>query len=234
VLDVGCGTGPTTRCAALAVGPQGAVTGLDVSGSMLAQAAQVPAGDGAAPIDWLEADPVTWSADTASYDVVLSRFGVMFFSDPAAAFGHLAGAARAGGRLAIATWAPRRESAMFEVPYRAALEALGRNDELPQDDGPFSLGDPDGIRDLLGRAGWADVRPVLHELLLPYGGGVDAHTAAEMSLDFGPTRIVSQGIDDDAKARVVQAITAALQPHQTYRGVELTGRVFVTTATRPG
>ena len=147
VLDVGCGTGPTTRDAAAGVGPTGRVTGLDVSQDMLDAAAAVPATADAAPIDWLLADATTWSPpDPPAYDVVLSRFGVMFFSDPAAAFAHLAQATRPGGRLALAVWDRRDASELFAVPLRAALEAMaghGVTPDVPADDeGPFSLHDP--------------------------------------------------------------------------------------------
>ena len=233
VLDVGCGTGPTTREAATLVGPEGSVTGLDVSGEMLAAAAGVPTGERAATISWLEADPVQWSPPAATYDVVLSRFGVMFFSDPAAAFTHLAAATRDGGRLAMATWAPRPESDLFEVPYTAALTALCRPDELPPDAGPFSLGAPDDIRTLLEPAGWHDVDPVVHHLTFRYGGGVDARTAATASLELGPTRIVTHDLDDDRRSAVLDAITDALQQHVDDAGhVSLRGTVIVTTAVR--
>src|SRR4051812_19646648 len=123
VLDVGCGTGPTTYAAAAAVGPTGHVCGLDISGEMLAAAASAPPADAdpaaSAPIEWLEADPVAWSPPGPDRDVVLSRFGVMFFSDPAAAFANLARATRAGGRLAFACWQRRDESDLFRVPFEA-------------------------------------------------------------------------------------------------------------------
>jgi Methyltransferase domain len=233
VLDVGCGDGPTTREAALAVGPEGRVTGLDLNGPMLAAGASYPAAPGAAPIEWVEADPVEWTDDQAAYDVVLSRFGVMFFSDPSAAFSHLAGAARPGGRLALATWARRRESAMFQVPYVAAATTLGLDDDLPDALGPFSMGDTAEIRMLLQGAGWSDVSSVVHRLSLPYGGAVDAPTAAASSLDFGPTRLITQDIDEDARARVIAAIAEALRPHEVEGTVILGGTVVVTTATRP-
>jgi hypothetical protein len=139
-----------------------------------------------------------------------------------------------GGRLAIATWARRGESELFQVPYRAALAALGQPDELPEDEGPFSLNAPDDLRRLLARAGWSDVDPVVHHLTLPYAGGVNATLAAETSLDFGPTRIVTKGIDENVRARVVATIAEALDEHEVDGIVQLDGTVIVTTARRSG
>jgi SAM-dependent methyltransferase len=232
VLDIGCGTGPTTRQAAALVGPTGRVTGVDITTEMLAAAAARPSGPHEAPIRWLLADPVDWEAPTPRHDVVLSRFGVMFFSDPRAAFEHLAEATGASGRLAIATWARRGASEMFEVPYRAALAALGRTDDLPQDQGPFSLGGPEIIGPLLEGSGWADVDPLVHHLRLPYGGGVDAAAAARLSLDFGPTRTLTQELDEAGRSVVLAEITEALRSHETDGAVLLGGTVLVTTARR--
>jgi ubiquinone/menaquinone biosynthesis C-methylase UbiE len=232
VLDIGCGTGPTTRQASALVGPTGGVTGVDITSEMLSAAATIPADPQGAPIEWLLADPVSWTPPTPHHDVVLSRFGVMFFSDPEAAFKNLADGVGPDGRLAVATWARRGESEMFQVPFGAALGALGQPDELPQDEGPFSLSDPAVIGRLLGDAGWRDVVPVVHQLRLPYAGGVDSATAAEASLDFGPTRIVTKDLDDADRARVVAAITEALRPYEVDGTVLLHGTVLVTTARR--
>lgn len=234
VLDVGCGTGPTTRQAAVAVGPTGRVSGLDISGDMLAAAASVAVPGGAAPLDWIEADPVAWTPPGPDYDVVLSRFGVMFFSDPAAAFAALAAAARPGGRLAIATWATRDESDLFAVPLRATLAELGRDDPgMAEDEGPFSLHDPTAVADLLAGAGWSDARTAVHRLALPFGGGVDPATAATIALDFGPTRVVTADLDETDRSRVVAAIAEVFADHVDGDGlVLLDGAVLITTAQR--
>ena len=121
---------------------------------------------------------------------------------------------------------------MFQVPYAAALAALGQPDDLPQDEGPFSLHHPDLIARLLEDAGWRDVVPVVHRLRLPYAGGVDGAAAAEASLDFGPTRIITKDLDDADRGRVRAAITEALQPHEVDGTVLLDGTVLVTTARR--
>jgi SAM-dependent methyltransferase len=235
VLDIGCGTGPTTRQAAGLVGPSGLVTGVDITSEMLTAAAATPTATDSAPIDWVLADPVDGELAAVPHDVVLSRFGVMFFSDPAAAFTNLAAAVGPDGRLAMATWARRGESEMFQVPFSAALGARGRSDELPQDEGPFSLHGADIIETLLEGARWQDVRPVVHDLSFPYAGGVDAATAAEASLDFGPTRILTKDVVGADRAKVVAAITEALRAHEADGTVLLRGTVLVTTARRgPG
>lgn len=246
VLDVGCGTGPTTHAAAGLVGPAGGVCGLDVSGEMLAAAASVPTAPAAAAIEWVEADPVTWSGVGRRFDVVISRFGVMFFSDPPAAFATLARVTRSGGRLAVAVWRRRDESPLFAVPLHAAVEGLrtlgidrtadGRAlDDFLADDagGPFSLHDPVATTALLEGAGWTDVATESHVLPLPFVGGMAPGAAARAALDFGPTRLLMAGQDERATTEVERAIGAALQAHAGESGqVVLDGAVRVLTAIR--
>jgi SAM-dependent methyltransferase len=235
VLDVGCGTGPTTRQAAAAVGPDGRVTGIDISVDLLAAAAAVPTPG--APTEWLRADVTTWDPPAQAYDVVLSRFGVMFFPDPRAAFAHLAEATRAGGRLAIAVWGARTASPMFDVPLRATLDVLAARgipepDGLAPDGGPFSLSDPTATAQLLEGAGWRDVRFAEHLLPLPFGG-LDPAGAAEMAADFGPTRVAVEALDEEGRTAAVAAMTSTLAEHVDEQGqVVLDGFVYVVTARR--
>lgn len=236
VLDVGCGTGPTTRRAAREVGPTGHVTGLDISPEMLAAAAEAPIEDGAAPLAWTVADAVTWRPGDQAVDVVLSRFGVMFFSDPAAAFGTLAAATRPGGRLAMAVWGRRDESETFAVSLRATLDELRRRgcpvEAPPDDDGPFSLHDADAVTTLLTGAGWSDVRCAPHRLTLPFGGGLDPAAAATAALDFGPTRLVTAELAEDDRAAASAAIADAFGGHVGADGhVHLGASVMTVTAT---
>lgn len=239
VLDVGCGTGPTTRRAAEAVGADGAVTGLDVAGPMLAHAASLEVGPGSAPIEWVELDATDLTPRDPGFDVVLSRFGVMFFADPAAAFAALAAAAAPGGRLCVAVWARREESPYFEVPLQATLGALSTSGsaaadtDLPADGGPFSLHDEDAVRALLTGAGWSDVGWDVQRIPLPLGGDLSPAAAAQAALDFGPTRTATTGIDDEARARVVAAITEAFTDHLDTDGrVVVDGTIVLVTALR--
>jgi SAM-dependent methyltransferase len=238
VLDVGCGTGPTTRHAAVAVGSGGAVTGLDVAGGLLEAAASVPVDGDAAGIEWVEADAVSWTPPADGFDVVISRFGVMFFSDPAAAFANLAAATRPGGRLAVAVWAHRHHSPLFEVPLQAVLDVrrahgLGEPAGLAPDGGPFSLGDVAATGALLVGAGWSDVDTREHDIDLLMAGGLDPEAAAAASTDFGPTRLALADLDADLEREAVAAVADRYGDHVDDHGrVVLAGRVIVVTARR--
>lgn len=248
VLDVGCGTGPTTIEAARRVGPTGRVRGLDVSGRMLQAAAENAArldARTAAPIDWVEADAVRWVPDDVRYDVVVSRFGVMFFSDPPVAFANLARATRTGGRLAFSAWQRRDESPLFGVPLHAAVGVLrshgvrttanGVDLEVfvaTDDEGPFSLHDPVAVTALLEGAGWTGISVEPHVLRLPFPG--DTHpAAARAALDFGPTRMMLSGLDDGVVAAAQDAIAEVLAEHLDADGqVVLAGTINLVTAAK--
>jgi protein-tyrosine-phosphatase/SAM-dependent methyltransferase len=216
VLDVGCGTGPTTRRAAELTAPGGLVVGVDVSAEMIAAASARPVADRAAVLEWVVADVAAWETEHR-FDVVLSRFGVMFFADPVAAFANLAGCAAPGGRLCAAVWARRTESELFELPLRVALDVAAAHgvevDVPPPDGGPFSLGDPDEVAALLTKAGWRDPHWAPHELRLPVGGGRGPEAAAEVSLGLGPARLVADALAPAGRDELRAALAAAYADH---------------------
>ena len=229
------------------VGPTGRVRGLDVSGEMLAAAAAAAAkcdGD-MGPIEWVEADAVTWVPDGPPHDVVISRFGVMFFSDAPAAFTNLARATRVGGRLAFAAWQRRDDSATFSVPFRAASSSWSRHPfdrggrgprrrRRRRRHGPFSLHDRAATARLLEGAGWADVSVEQHLLELPFAGGTSPADAAVAALDYGPTRLVLSGMDDDVLDAAKRAISDAFADHVDNEGrIVLSAAINLVTASRP-
>jgi SAM-dependent methyltransferase len=237
VLDVGCGTGPTTRQAAQLVGPAGSVTGVDISPEMLDAARLRTTDDGAiAPIEWVEHDVVVWDAGEARFDVVISRFGVMFFADPHAAFAKLARATVDGGRFRAAVWAHRPHIELFDLPLTIALDELHRAGvevEAPApDEGPFSLGDAGHVEQLLAGAGWSDVGWQPHEVRFRLGGGAGPVDAATVSLEFGPARIVVEGVDERVRRSVADALTAAYEEHLEDGEVVLGGRLGIISARR--
>ena len=238
VLDIGCGTGPTTHRAAAMVGPTGAVTGLDVSAEMLdAARASAVADATTAATDWVAADATHWAGPADLFDVVISRFGVMFFDDPAAAFANLAALTRPGGRLVVAVWSHRRDNPLFEIPLAAAL-AVRDGFRLPPVDvpsaylGAFSLSEPDDVRDLLRGNGWADIEIDERRLRLPLAGGRPLDEAARSTLEVGPTRVVTDDMDPSQKAAVVVAIAEALLPHQVGSAVVLDASIHIVSAGR--
>src|SRR5215213_240235 len=229
VLDVGCGTGDTTRVAArLAV--DGHALGVDLSTAMLARATERAAAEGLANVTFAHADAQVHAFAEARFDVVLSRFGVMFFADPVAAFANLARATVPGGRLAVVTWQPVRGNDWIEVP-RAAL-ALGR--ELPPlaEDvpGPFGLADVARIRRILDDAGWSDVH--LDDARVAYEYGADPGDAARHASEIGVLRGLVEDLDDVQRSRAMDALTEAMAEHATPDGVRLESRTWVVSAVR--
>jgi SAM-dependent methyltransferase len=229
VLDVGCGTGDTTRtCARLAA--DGDVHGVDLSSAMLARARERAAAEGLTNVTFARADAQVHRFPDAQFDVVLSRFGVMFFADPVAAFANLGRATAPGGRLAAVVWQPVAGNAWLRVP-RAAL-SLGRDlPSIPEDvPGPFGLADADRLRRILGDAGWSDAH--LDDARVPYDYGADPATAARHASEIGVLRGLLQDLDDEETARAMGALTDVMVEHDTADGVRLDSRIWVVSAVR--
>ena len=138
VLDVGCGSGSTTFAFARAVGPSGHVMGIDISAPMLARAREVtPEG---APVEFVLADATIHSFAPENFDLLASRFGVMFFADPALSFANLRRAMRRSGRLAFACWREPRQNPLFMLPLQAVYQHVPKMPQVgPEDPGPFAL-----------------------------------------------------------------------------------------------
>src|SRR6185369_15072156 len=172
VLDVGCGCGSTTIELARRAGPTGHVVGADISGPMLADARARTAAAGLGNVELVHADAQTHAFPPSAFDLVFSRFGVMFFADPTAAFANLRGALRPGGRLAFVCWRSLPENPWMAVPLMAALQHLPPPTiPGPEDPGPFSFADRGRVERILGGAGWSDVTvtPLDETLTLPGG-----------------------------------------------------------------
>lgn len=237
VLDIGCGTGPTTRRAASLVGATGWVGGVDISPDMLAAAAAAPPGEGAAPIEWIEADAATWQHSLEPVDAVISRFGVMFFDDPAAAFANLSRASAPDGRLCAMVWDRRDRSPFFEVPLAVTVEVLTRHGlpavAPPIDTGAFSLFEPAVVDALLRRSGWTDVEVTVHPVQLAAGGGAPPPGAAEGLLAVGPSRVLTDDVDPTVRAEVLDRLAGELEDHVGADGtVSLAGSVVRIAARR--
>ena len=226
VLDVGCGTGQSTRDAAR-LSDTGAVLGVDVSEPMLERARELTAEAGLANVTYELADAERHRFEPEHFDVVISRFGLMFFADPKAAFANLARALRLGGRLVGLVWqgADRNEWA------RLLDAAIPGHDSANSAYGAFSLGDPDTTLSLLSGAGFDDVE--LKDVDVPVHYGSDAGAATEFVRGFGSVRDGLDALDPPARTRALERLHAAMEANRGPGGVDVGSRAWLVSARRP-
>ena len=221
VLDVGCGFGVTT-CAAARLAGAGEAVGIDLSGQMLARARDRAREAGLANASFIEGDAQVYPFEPRCFDVVISRFGVMFFADPVSAFANLRAATRPQGRLSFVCWQPLTANAWLLVPGAALAQYVALPDLGPADQpGMFGLADPDRLTRILSKAGWQaiDVTPRQAEILIGGGGTVD--DAVEFLRTGSLGRAVLGGADPVTEALAVAAVRTALAPFADANGVHL-------------
>lgn len=248
VLDVGCGCGQTTLQWSERV--TGSVLGVDISDTLIEVArrravdheAEQP---DAAPISFAAADAQTadfagFAADAAAdngrldgfdgFDLVFSRFGVMFFADPVAAFANLRAATRPGGRLSFVCWQRARNNPWLISVNKAVLDIV----EMPPSDGPavdpFAFADPDHVRSILDAAGWTGVALEPHDTELVFSGGGTLEDTVDFAMDLGIARRALQGHQPEVHAQVREAVTAVLAPRETPAGVVFPAATWIVTA----
>lgn len=222
VLDVGCGGGHATRAAAR-LAADGHVLGVDISDEQLARARHRTAEEGIENAAYQRGDAEVFSFPPASFDVIISRFGTMFFADPRAAFCNLARAARPGGRLAMIVWQHRKDNEWAT----AIQDALGAAPPPSRLDA-FSLAEPDTVRALLGGAGYADV--AFTEVREPVYFGPDAASALELVWDMKTVRDWLAQADSLTAQRAVGRVREVLAAHETDAGVLFDSRAWIITA----
>ena len=230
VLDVGCGAGTSTLAAAEAVGPEGRVVALDVSPPLAALARARLAGVPQAEVRLADAQT---APPGEGFDAVISRFGVMFFADPAAAFANLGAALRRGGRIAFAAWAAPAENPWFALPRRAAEARLGEAPATPPGEpGPFAFA-LDGGGGALRAAGFEAVEVETARIGLRHRG--DVGSLAGLMCAIGPAaRLLRERGGGEADAAAVRAdVEAALAPHAGAGEVVLPALIHLTRARRP-
>jgi SAM-dependent methyltransferase len=237
ILDVGSGRGATSLAAAELAGPTGFVTAADVSPVLVEACRQLVPAAGSASIDWLVADAQRAELGPGRFDVVISRFGVMFFDDPVAAFSNLATATRVGGRLAVSTWRPRDQSpfgSAVGTSMDAALVEAGYSVESTDPaGGPFSFGVDSFVIDVLTRAGWSDVALTEYTLPLLFGGpGISAEEAAELAMGMPGYQLAMARYDERASEIAGRAVLDLFRTLHDGSGVPLEAAVVVVTAQR--
>ena len=226
VLDIGCGTGETTLLAAAKVGATGTVLGVDISQPMLTHAetrataqnlSNVTFGVGDAQTDDLLEDA----------DLVMSRFGVMFFEGPVTAFTNINRHMASGGRLCFACWQSPKFNDWVSLPVSIARRYV--TDEAPRDPlapGPFAFADDKRIKRILGEAGWCDVECSPVDFAMPWGSSPE--NAANGLLERGPIKPLIADLPQETIDKILAEIAAALPPGEN--GISLKGAIWIVTA----
>lgn len=231
IIDIGCGCGTTSRQLARLVGPSGHVLALDISAPMLRVASEQARAEALNQITCVDADAQIYPFEPASADGIFSRFGVMFFIDPAAAFANLRVALKRGGRLAFVCWKDDNWINMpMEVARAAVPDAPPAPPPQPGAPGPMAFQDPDRVRGILEAAGYADIG--IREFRKATGVGTMEETL-KVVLDVGP---LGRALRErpDWRDPVVAALREAFAAYEEPDGiVRLTSGVWIVTATNP-
>ncbi|QQP98010.1 class I SAM-dependent methyltransferase [Lysobacter enzymogenes] len=233
VLDIGCGAGATSFELARAVGAGGSVTGVDISAPLLGRARERAAAL-ALPVKFREADASRPTFAPHSFDLLYSRFGVMFFDDPTAAFAELRKTLKPDGRIAFACWQGPQLNDWYERPLAAIADIVERTPVDTRQPGPFAFSDPDHIREVLADAGFAGVelKPFATPFYLGRGATREAMAddAMEQVFRVGPIARLLEPQGEEINARARLAIRASLLELASDDGLEVGGAVWVVTA----
>jgi SAM-dependent methyltransferase len=236
VLDIGCGCGDTTLYVAGLVGPTGTVTGIDISSTMLARARQRAAQSGRANARFLEADAqvATVGEVGGPFDAAVSRFGVMFFADPIAAFANLFSLVRPGGRLGFVCWQPPEMNGwMSDLAREVATLFPAQPPPDRNAPGPFAFGDPDRTHHIVSSGGWADVavEPCVRPMRM--FGTDDFAVAVDGSLAIGAAARLLVGATAEQMTEARAMAERVTRSHWSDDGAVVDGACWLVTAARP-
>jgi len=237
LLDVGCGNGTLTLALGTRLGAGVSVTGLDISGPMLENASRRARELGVSNVSFENGDAQVHPLPQAVFDLATSRFGVMFFDDPVAAFSNVCHALKPAGRFIFVCWGDRRRNTWVSIPARAAFAHVPPPDPgKPGDPGPFSLADADRLRQVLRDAGFTDI--AMQEVVeqIPLGHSVEDTLAFIRRSEIGEALMSgakSAGTDPGATERAWDAVRKALEAHASLGELRFTGTAWLVTARRP-
>ncbi|WP_437995323.1 methyltransferase domain-containing protein [Sorangium sp. So ce185] len=227
VLDVGCGAGATALAMARRLGPAGRCLGVDISGPLVAAARARAAAEGLSSAAFVQADAQTHRFEPGEFDAVISRFGVMFFADPAAAFANLRRAARRDARLSFVAWRSPAENPFMTEAARAAAPLLP-NLPIPGPDapGPFAFADSDRVQRILDASGWTDV--AIRPLDVPTG--VAEKDLLTYVIKLGPVGLALRDADEPTRARTAEVVRAAFEPYVREGAARFTAACWLVSA----
>lgn len=232
-LDIGCGCGDTTFELARRIAPLGTATGFDISAPMLAHARLRALDQKLENVQFVEGDAQTFAFEAASFDLLFSRFGVMFFEDPEAAFANMRTALKPDGRMAFVCWQGVLDNPWMMTSIEAAAKHVRFDPPDPQAPGPFAFANPDRVRSILGQAGFrvGGVDGYLSKLRI--GSGLPLETTVDFLMRLGPVgRMIGSGdIDQATSEAIAKDLHARLQPLLDGDAVAIDSATWIVTAT---
>lgn len=210
ILDIGCGSGETTLELARRVGPTGSAVGVDISRLLLESASDLARESQAPNVSFEEGDAQTYAFALGNTDLVFSRFGVMFFENPDAAFRNLKAALRPGGRLTFVCWRSLPESEFFAIPMAAALKLVAPPAPIdPDAPGPVAFANPDRVRGILSRSGFTEIAiDPLDEKV----GGASLDETVKTLTRMGPASALISSAPPEIQQAIAEDVRATVQP----------------------
>ncbi|MDU9028417.1 class I SAM-dependent methyltransferase [Pseudomonas mediterranea] len=236
VLDVGCGAGASSLALVSRVGAEGQVLGVDISEALISRARSIAQQD--LPVLFQVADASSAELPEKAFDILFSRFGVMFFDDPTGAFTHMRRALRPGGRVAFVCWRSAAENDWMRLPM-GAIKGIVRPTAPPDPEapGPFSFGDRGRVARILTAAGFTDIAIAPFDASVPFGEGETRDAAIDdavkMTLEVGPLSLVLADQPGDIRAHISAAVRAAFAGLPGERSVMIDGAAWIVMARNP-
>jgi len=234
ILDIGCGAGATSFDLAARTGADGQVLGVDISPQLIARAEADAPED--APVSFQLADAATAPLEPGTFDLLFSRFGVMFFDEPIAAFGHMRTALKPGGRLAFACWRAPAANDWFRLPMTAIGHLVTPAPGDPLAPGPFAFADPARVEAILATADFADIDIIPFDAVIPYGEGATRDEAIDDALllasAVGPLSRALADQSNEIRVKSSEVVRAAFagQPGET--SILIDGAAWIVTANK--
>jgi ubiquinone/menaquinone biosynthesis C-methylase UbiE len=212
-VDIGCGGGSQSLLLAERLGPSGRVLGVDISGPLLAVAREraATASANAAAMDFVHADATSYTFEPGAFDLLFSRFGVMFFDDPVAAFTNLRSALGANGKLAFTCWQSVQDNPWIWLALQAALRFVPPPEAAdPDAPGPFSFADPSRLKSVLGDAGFRDIAIEHHPVTLRWAAADTLAGNVAGLIQMGPVSSLLVDQDDTVRQQVLEAVVEVM------------------------
>ncbi len=229
IVDIGCGCGATSIALAGRVGPDGFVLGVDISAPMLARARELaPKG---LPLDFAQADATVYPFEPQSFDLLVSRFGVMFFAEPVISFGNLRKALRPNGRVVFACWREPKENPWMMAPLQAVYRHVPRLPQVgPEDPGPFAFASEERVKRILRGAGFSDIAMQACDIALDIAVGRGLDAASDAALEIGPSARALDGHPPEVRAAARASVRELLTRYVRGQSVPLPGSIWIVTA----